>query len=486
MKRDWMVVVAAAVVLLGSCRPEVGKVETLFDGTGIESWRAEAAPGTFQLEGNELVCSGGPGSLVWKGGRTFRDFVLEAELKTEPGAFALFHFHQARPFDARVSQGYAVVVANTPCTMEEPALAMKSGSLFGVRHVYFPMVRDGEWFRLKVRVSGNRAETWINGVRVMEYIQPAQPWRGEENAGRLFSEGTLALQLTSGTVRMKSCRVELLPPGEALPLRVDEAWDATVTRMMEEGFPLIDFHTHLKGGLTIEQAIENAQRLGINYGIAPNCGLKFPVTNDVSLAAYMDTVAGKPIFRGMQAEGREWITLFSPGAVARFDYVFTDALTFTDARGRRNRLWIPEEVWVEDKEQFMDQLVGKIEAIMSQEPVDIYVNPTLLPDALMPDYDRLWTPERVARVIRVLKENGIALEINARYRVPSAAIIKAAREAGLRFSFGTNNAAADLGQLEYCLQMIDSCGLTPREMFLPPVHEKKPVLIKGLPDKITG
>lgn len=285
---------------------------------------------------------------------------------------------------------------------------------------------------------------------------------------------------------MRSCRVEPLPEGEPVPLKVEEAWDARVTQMMEEGFPLIDFHVHLKGGLTIEQAIENGQRLGINYGIAPNCGLKFPVTDDVSLAAYMDTVRGKPIFRGMQAEGREWITLFSPEAVAQFDYAFTDALTFTDARGRRNRLWIPEEVWVEDPEQFMDQLVGKIEAIMSQEPVDIYVNPTLLPDALMPDYDRLWTPDRVERVIRVLKENNIALEINARYRVPSAAIIKTAREAGLKFSFGTNNAAADLGQLEYCLEMINECGLTPLEMFLPPVHEKKPVLVKGLPERITG
>ena len=86
---------------------------------------------------------------------------------------------------------------------------------------------------------------------------------------------------------------------------------------MEAGFPLIDFHVHLKGGLTIEQAIANSQRLGINYGIAPNCGLKFPVTNDITLAAYMDTVRSKPIFRGMQAEGREWITLFSPEAIAK-------------------------------------------------------------------------------------------------------------------------------------------------------------------------
>jgi hypothetical protein len=55
--------------------------------------------------------------------------------------------------------------------------------------------------------------------------------------------------------------------------------------------------------LSIEQACENSVRLGINFGIAPNCGLKFPVTDDQSLNAYLDTVQRKPIFRGMQAKG---------------------------------------------------------------------------------------------------------------------------------------------------------------------------------------
>ncbi len=152
----------------------------------------------------------------------------------------------------------------------------------------------------------------------------------------------------------------------------DKEWDTTVTKLMKSGFPLVDFHIHLKGGLTIDEVVENSQKTGINYGVVPNCGLHFPVTNDSSLYAYIDKVSGSPTFKGMQAEGREWITLFSPEAIAKFDYVFTDAMTFTDSNGRRNRIWIPEEVWVDDKEQFMDDLVGKIEAIFSQEPVGYF------------------------------------------------------------------------------------------------------------------
>jgi histidinol phosphatase-like PHP family hydrolase len=134
----------------------------------------------------------------------------------------------------------------------------------------------------------------------------------------------------------------------------------------------------------------------------------------------------------------------------------------------------------------MDQMVSKIEAIFSQEPVDIYVNPTVLPDVLMPEYDQLWTKERMERVIKVLAENNIALEINARYKVPSAEMIRMAKKAGIKFIFGTNNTGKELGRLEYCLKMIEECSLTPDDIFMPKPHEQKPVLLKGLPKIITG
>lgn len=90
------------------------------------------------------------------------------------------------------------------------------------------------------------------------------------------------------------------------------------------------------------------------------------------------------------------------------------------------------------------------------------------------------------RVIKVLADNGIALEINARYKTPSAQMIKMAKEAGIKFTFGTNNTGRDLGRLEYCFQMIEECGLTADDIFMPKPHDQKPVLVKGLPKEITG
>jgi histidinol phosphatase-like PHP family hydrolase len=72
------------------------------------------------------------------------------------------------------------------------------------------------------------------------------------------------------------------------------------------------------------------------------------------------------------------------------------------------------------------------------------------------------------RVIQALVQNEVALEINNRLRLPSAVFIKRAKEAGVKFTFGTNNGSADdLGSMEYSVDMIERCGLTPEDMWYP-------------------
>jgi len=87
---------------------------------------------------------------------------------------------------------------------------------------------------------------------------------------------------------------------------------------------------------------------------------------------------------------------------------------------------------------------------------------------LAADYARLWTEDRMRRVIDAAVRNGVAIEINDRYRIPSAAFVRLAKQAGAKFSFGTNNGGRnDLGYLEYCLQIQRECGLDWQDMFVP-------------------
>jgi len=471
-----------------SCCEEQDKWVELFNGVNLSGWNANENPESFRVEDGLLICSGPRGHLFYDADIPFKNFELVAEIKTSPLANSGIYFHTSFTEADWPDHGYEVQVNNTHVGADNYRETKKTGSLYAVRNVYYPIVSDGQWFTMRIKVLENHVEIFVNEIKVVDYIQPDNPWRSEEHKSRLLKQGTFALQAhdENSTVAYKSLKVRRLEDGDKAVMKVDESWETTVAKLMDIGMPLVDYHVHLKGGLTLEQVMENSLKLGINYGVAPNCGLHFPVTNDISLAAYMDTVKGQPIFRGMQAEGREWVTLFSAEAVAKFDYVFTDAMTFTDSKGRRNRIWLPDEVWVDDKQQFMDQLVNKIEAIFSKEPVDIYVNPTVLPAALMPEYDLLWTKERMERVVKVLADNNIALEINARYKTPSAEMIKMAKKVGIKFTFGTNNTGRELGRLEYCLKMIEECGLIPDDIFMPKPHNQKPVLVKGLPEKITG
>jgi histidinol phosphatase-like PHP family hydrolase len=139
------------------------------------------------------------------------------------------------------------------------------------------------------------------------------------------------------------------------------------------------------------------------------------------------------------------------------------------------RLWIKDEVQVGDKQVFMDTLVERILGIMDHEPIDIYVNPTFLPDVIAKEYDALWTAERMRKVVAAIARNHVAMEINARYRLPRPAFIKLAKQAGVKFTMGTNNGDRNVGDLDYCLQMVRECGLTWQDMFVPKPDGQKPV-----------
>ena len=233
----------------------------------------------------------------------------------------------------------------------------------------------------------------------------------------------------------------------------------------EAGYDIIDHHAHLKGGLTMDQLLEHGKKTGITYGVAVNCGWGFPVQTDSALSAYYHSMKGYPAYTVMQAEGREWLEMFNTDTVALFDYVFTDALTWFDKEGRRTRLWIDDEVFIDDVEEFMDYYVDQIATIISNEPVDIFVNPTFLPNEIRDRYDELWTEERMLKVVNALVESGVALEINAKTRIPSPQFIKLAKKHGVKFTFGTNNGNADLGYLEYGLDMIEECDLKPGDFW---------------------
>jgi hypothetical protein len=242
----------------------------------------------------------------------------------------------------------------------------------------------------------------------------------------------------------------------------------SVIAQQKDPFQLIDLHIHLKGGFTIDDAIARSKKDNVKYGIAVNCGIGFPIQNDIQLDSFITVMKKYPQFYiGMQAEGREWINLFTKESIKKFDYVFTDAMTFVDKKGRRNRIWLNDETWIDDEQQFMDDLVALIVKIISDEPINIYVNPTYLPEKIAGRYKELWTESRMDKVIQAAKEHKVAIEINNRFKIPSFEFISKAKKAGVKFTIGTNNIDGNFPRQDYGLEMIKKCGLKESDFFIP-------------------
>ncbi len=460
MKRSFFLSLAACMLVLSSCGRH--NSAPLFDGTHSGNWRTM---GGATLRDSLLVLPGPDARAILKQG-AYTDFELTLRVRTTPGAKGAVCFH-TNPF---LRKGYRVVLDND---LEDPAWWRMTGSLLGVRNLTKSFVADDQWFTMVIRVEGRAVTVSLDGQPVVEYIEPQEPYRIKPYADARLSSGTFVLvNEGEGEIQFRDIAVSV-PPAKTydeeaqLSGAIDEQKDPFI-RLHQADFPVLDYHVHLKGGLTREQAATQSRRLGINYAVAPNCGLNFPISNDKQLGDYLDTMRTQPFLLAMQAEGREWLELFSPAARERFDFVFTDALTFTDNKDRRSRIWIPEETWIGgDEEAYMEMLLDRICAVLT-EPADVYVNPCFLPEPLSERFDELWTEERMDRFIEALVASGKALEINELYQIPNKAILMRAKAAKVRFTFGSNNVTPAVSDLSYSLRMKEECGLTAEDMYKPP------------------
>ncbi len=453
------------------------EVEVLFDGQTLRGWRAAENPSGFRVQDGAIVCNGTRGHLFFVGETgapaEFENFELTLEAMTRPGANSGVFFHTAWQDEGWPAQGFEIQVNNSQKQHGDYLELKKTGSLYGVRNTYQAPARDHEWFTLKVTVQRPRVQVHVDGVLVVDHVEPQFPLPASAPKLNRLGRGTFALQAhdPQSTALYRNIRVRRLPAGEdgsvARP-QVD-ATGAQILALAKDNFPLVDLHTHLKGGLTLQKALTLSRSTGMGLGIATNGGQGFPIQNDAAALAFIESMKGVPAFLALQAEGREWVRMFSRETRAKFDYVFTDSMTWTNRAGKRLRLWIPEESDIgPDAEAFMEELVAQTVKIIADEPIDIYVNPTFLPESIAARADELWTESRMQKIIDAAVRHRVAIEINARYQLPSEKFLRLAKAAGAKFTIGTNNTSdTDFGDWSYPLEMQRRLKLGWKDMWVP-------------------
>jgi histidinol phosphatase-like PHP family hydrolase len=236
---------------------------------------------------------------------------------------------------------------------------------------------------------------------------------------------------------------------------------------LKPSFPVTDYHVHLSEQLSIEQAVNLGKERGVNVGIVEHPGPGYKINTDDNLQHYIETLRACPVRIGLQPVYPGWSKAFSKSLLGQLDYVLMDALTLPKPDGGWTAIW-QIDTFVDDAESFMTGYLQFMEQILTTEPIDIFGWPTFLPVPIARQYRELWTKPRMLHIIEIATSRKIAIEINEVAHVPDEEFIKLAKQAGLKFTFGTDSRTPQAAaRLYYCYQMAQKCGVTEADMFTP-------------------
>jgi histidinol phosphatase-like PHP family hydrolase len=227
----------------------------------------------------------------------------------------------------------------------------------------------------------------------------------------------------------------------------------------------LDLHYHWEGKANLDGMIQTSQKLGIKLGVTGEGGDNWGLKDDATLQEFLKQIAGKPVYKGLQVYGLGWEKRYSTKVLTQLDYIAADALMFPDKNGRIVALW-GGNVTFPDPQDFMERYVDFNVKVLNQ-PINIWSNPTYLPDSLKSRSQELWTKARMLKVIEAAAKNQVVIELNSKYNIPSREFILLAKQAGCRFSMGSNRHDDEPGNLDYAIRMYKGCGLAPKDMYKP-------------------
>jgi histidinol phosphatase-like PHP family hydrolase len=105
--------------------------------------------------------------------------------------------------------------------------------------------------------------------------------------------------------------------------------------------------------------------------------------------------------------------------------------------------------------------------ILNNEPINIFGWPLFLPVCIARDYYTLWTEERMQAIISAAKKKNIAIEINDMSHTPHDKFIIKAKQAGLKFTFGSDSRNPNAGRLAYSKAVAKKCNLKKEDFYVP-------------------
>lgn len=237
----------------------------------------------------------------------------------------------------------------------------------------------------------------------------------------------------------------------------------------QEDFPLMDLHVHRSANLTIEDIVARSREMGVTFGVMQNIRERGGITNDEELQNYYDELAPYPVYVGIQPMYTGWSKNFSPELIAKADYVSMDPQVVPNGNsyGETINVW-EYTAYIDNPEAFMEiNMKHYMDILTNDDPLDIFACPLFLPIPIQKEYYNMWTKERLERIIDAAYARKAAIEISDSVRVPHEEFILMAKNAGLKFTFGSDSRDQRTGRLDYCKFIAKKCGLTKNDFYIP-------------------
>lgn len=171
-------------LLAGDAKAQDKEWVALFDGKSLNGWEKVGKEESVWEVKDGALCGSGPGSMLVNTKGPYKNFRYRAEVKINDKGNSGLYFRTTR--NPSFSDGYE---AQIDSTHSDP---IRTGSLYGMCHVYKRLVEPDEWFNYEIEVRDDvwrgrpvtRIKVTIDGDELYEYLDFAQT----------FKEGHFAFQ----------------------------------------------------------------------------------------------------------------------------------------------------------------------------------------------------------------------------------------------------------------------------------------------------
>ena len=195
---------ALAFLIAGSPSLLFAQSQSIFNGKDLSGWRVHGTE-KWYVENGELVCESGPdteyGYLATE--KTFKNFELSVDFKQEADGNSGIFFRSS--LDGTIISGWQVEVAPPGHDSGGVYESYGRGWLVKPDSIKDAALKMGEWNTMRIRVVGDRIQTWLNDVPMISLVDDKI---GEAN-------GSIALQIHDGggiKVRWRNLFIEEIEP----------------------------------------------------------------------------------------------------------------------------------------------------------------------------------------------------------------------------------------------------------------------------------